>query len=73
MQRTSILSLTFAAILASLATAEEPVSFRKDLGPLLLDRCLACHGPKKAEGGFRVDSFERVTKRRRFGIARFYR
>jgi hypothetical protein len=62
MQRTSILSLTLVLILATMATAEEPVSFRKDLGPLLLDKCLACHGPKKAEGGFRVDSFERVTK-----------
>ncbi|MBP85116.1 MAG: hypothetical protein CMJ64_00090 [Planctomycetaceae bacterium] len=62
MQRTSILSLTLVAILATAATAEDPVSFRKDLAPLLLDQCLACHGPKKAEGGFRVDSFERVTK-----------
>lgn len=42
--------------------AQEPVSFRKDLAPILQESCLACHGPKKAEGGYRVDSFERVTK-----------
>lgn len=54
--------LTLVALLATFANAADPVSFRKDLAPLLLDKCLACHGPKKAEGGFRVDSFERVTK-----------
>ena len=42
--------------------AAEPVSFRKDLAPILLDRCVACHGPKKAEGGYRLDSFERIMK-----------
>jgi WD40 repeat protein len=63
MHRTTAL-LTFAIIAcsAAVATAEAPVSFRNDLGPILLDQCLACHGPKKAEGGLRVDSFERVTK-----------
>lgn len=62
MQRTSILSIVLVLALAALATGQEPVSFRQDLGPVLLNKCLACHGPKKAEGGFRVDSFERVTK-----------
>ena len=41
--------------------AAEPVSFRKDIAPILLGNCLACHGPKKAEGSFRVDSYERLT------------
>ena len=44
------------------ADAADPVSFRKDLAPILLDRCVACHGPKKAEGGYRLDSFERAMK-----------
>jgi DNA-binding beta-propeller fold protein YncE len=39
----------------------EPVSFKGDVAPLLLNNCLACHGPKKAEGGYRIDTFERVT------------
>ncbi|MCO6459488.1 MAG: hypothetical protein J5I93_29600 [Pirellulaceae bacterium] len=38
------------------------MSFRRDVAPLLLDNCLACHGPKKAEGGWRVDSFERLMQ-----------
>lgn len=37
------------------------VSFRRDIAPILVDNCLPCHGPKKAEGGYRVDTFERVV------------
>lgn len=59
---TSLLTLALTVSIAALASADEPISFRKDLAPILLDKCLACHGPKKAEGGLRVDSFERVTK-----------
>ena len=55
------LTLVLCLSTAQFATAE-PVSFRKDIAPLLIDNCLACHGPKKAEGGLRIDSFERVMK-----------
>ncbi|MDA1053945.1 MAG: hypothetical protein O3C40_26135 [Planctomycetota bacterium] len=58
----SLLAFSLSFSIAFSAIADEPVSFRKDLAPILLDKCLACHGPKKAEGGLRVDSFERVTK-----------
>ena len=53
----------FALVLAlavPAAVQAEPVSFKKDVAPLLLNNCLACHGPKKAEGGYRIDTFERV-------------
>src|SRR6476620_10256534 len=39
----------------------EQVSFKRDIGPVLLNNCLACHGPKKSEGGYRIDTFERLT------------
>jgi WD40 repeat protein len=39
----------------------DDVSFKRDIAPVLLNHCLACHGPKKAEGGYRIDTFERVT------------
>jgi hypothetical protein len=32
-----------------------PVSFWKDVYPVLEKACLSCHGPKRAKGGFRVD------------------
>lgn len=53
------LAFTVAAFAAGPVRAE-PVSFRQKIAPILIDNCLACHGPKKAEGGYRVDSFERT-------------
>jgi WD40 repeat protein len=53
--------LLFAFLLFPAIAAADPVSFKRDVAPLLLDNCLACHGPKKAEGGYRIDTFERVT------------
>ena len=41
---------------------EEPVSFRSQIAPILLENCLACHGPKKAEGGYRLDTFNEMLK-----------
>lgn len=41
---------------------EVTVSFRSDIAPILLDSCLACHGPKKAEGGYRVDTYDQLLK-----------
>lgn len=54
--------LIAAAIVASFATTAhaDPVSFKADIAPLLVNNCLACHGPKKAEGGYRIDTYEKV-------------
>jgi DNA-binding beta-propeller fold protein YncE len=41
--------------------AQSPTSFKGEVASILLNNCLACHGPKKAEGGYRIDTFERVT------------
>lgn len=47
-------------------TSVEPktttVSFIAEVAPLLRDHCLACHGPKKAEGGYRVDTYTELLK-----------
>ena len=39
-----------------------PVSFSKDLAPILAKKCVACHGPEKSKGHFRLDSFEWLSK-----------
>lgn len=44
------------------AIAAEPVSFRSQVAPILLENCTSCHGPKKAEGGYRLDSFAQLQK-----------
>ena len=54
-------------VVASLITpllllAEQPVSFKADLAPILLHQCQSCHGPKKSKGGYRVDTFERAME-----------
>ena len=50
-------------------SATEPVSFRNQIAPLLLEHCTACHGPKKAEGGYRLDSFAQLSQAGDSGIA----
>ncbi len=62
----SLRRLFFALLAACLmpglvSLADDSVSFRKDIAPILLGNCLACHGPKKAEGSYRVDTFERAV------------
>lgn len=49
-------------ISVSAAAADDVVSFRKDVAPILLSNCVACHGAKKAEGSYRVDTFERLVQ-----------
>ena len=49
-----------AALALSATTLAEPVSFRREVAPLLHRRCSACHGEEKAKGGYRLDSFERL-------------
>ncbi len=58
-----ILCVAAAALLVVQSnTAADEISFRQHIAPILLDNCLACHGPKKAEGNYRIDSFERLMK-----------
>lgn len=40
----------------------EPVSFVREIAPILRDKCLTCHGPEKAKGQYRLDSFELLMK-----------
>ncbi len=43
--------------------AEPEVRFGEQVAPILVNRCLACHGPKKASAHFRVDTFARLDGR----------
>ena len=40
----------------------QPVSFRNEVASILFENCVACHGPKKAEGGYRIDTFDELVK-----------
>ncbi len=39
-----------------------PVSFTADVAPLLQRRCVTCHGPEKARGHYRLDTFASLMK-----------
>ena len=59
----SVISIALASlVLGQTLFAADEVSFRRDVAPILRDNCLACHGPKKAEGGYRVDSYAELLK-----------
>ena len=39
-----------------------PVSFSKDIAPVLAQKCIACHGPDKTKGGYQLHTFEFALK-----------
>ncbi|MEZ6045071.1 MAG: c-type cytochrome domain-containing protein [Planctomycetaceae bacterium] len=43
-------------------SAEEPVSFSKQIAPLFQAHCYGCHQPAKAQGGYDMTSFENLLK-----------
>ncbi len=43
-------------------SAEQIEFFERKVRPVLLDRCLQCHGPEEQEVGLRLDSREAVTR-----------
>lgn len=45
--------LPFITILcgSTIAVAAEPISFVEHVQPLLVAKCVSCHGPEKQEGG----------------------
>ena len=59
MARWLILPLIVAVVRPALG-GEGEVSFKDHVAPILVRRCLACHGPKKAFAKFRLDTFARL-------------
>ncbi len=45
-----------------LRAAEKPVSFREQIAPILLEQCQTCHGPTQQKGGYRIDTFEFLSR-----------
>ena len=44
------------------ADAVPSVSFTRDIAPVLTQKCLTCHGPEKNKGGYRLHTFEALSK-----------
>lgn len=46
----------------AVARGEDAVVFSRDVAPILLENCTSCHNAKKAEGGYRIDTFSEMLK-----------
>jgi mono/diheme cytochrome c family protein len=66
MSATSLLFLSLLSAAGLLAddskSPNEPVSFAKEVAPILVQRCVACHGASKPKGGFNLSTFDALSK-----------
>ena len=57
------LAIFLVCLCASItAFGADGISFSNQVASILVDNCVACHGAKKAEGGYRIDTFEYLSK-----------
>ena len=56
-------------LLVSNGAAADPVSFRKDVRPILVARCFKCHSSAEQKSGLRLDSVEAIIKGGELGPA----
>ncbi|MBM3834995.1 MAG: hypothetical protein FJ403_17320 [Verrucomicrobia bacterium] len=57
-----VLALDSLANVAQDAKSLTTVSFTNDIAPVLIKKCLTCHGPEKAKGGYQLHTFELMLK-----------
>ena len=64
----SALCTSLLLLLTAAAFSADPVSYTKQILPLLSDSCYSCHGPDKQKGGLRLDSPEAIQKGSKNGL-----
>ncbi|MBI3416850.1 MAG: hypothetical protein HY043_16290 [Verrucomicrobia bacterium] len=57
-----LLAMTQLSRAAATSERSSTISFTNDIAPIFVAKCLNCHGPEKSKGGFRLDSFERLSR-----------
>ncbi len=58
-----VVAAAAVCLFSSVVTAEDPpVSFSKDVAPILVKNCAACHSAAEANGGYQVANFNTVLK-----------
>ncbi|MES2709159.1 MAG: DUF1553 domain-containing protein [Verrucomicrobiota bacterium] len=62
---------TAAAAFAAAPGADSPLSYNRDIRPIISENCFNCHGPDSAsrKAGLRLDSFESATTPNSDGVA----
>src|SRR5262249_45504624 len=46
----------------AVAGSEKPVSFIRDVAPILVENCIACHNPRKSESKYVMTTFTQLAK-----------
>ena len=54
--------LTILLLLSSQAAIAGEISFKKQIAPILVRRCLGCHNNRKTEGRYALHSFAQMLK-----------
>jgi hypothetical protein len=54
------LGLSLAA--TALGAGAQPVSFSREIAPILAQKCQACHSPEKTKGGYQLHTYESARK-----------
>ena len=54
--------LIFAMLVAMLSLSTQAVDFKKDIAPVLEERCVKCHGAKKQKGEYRLSNAKDIVK-----------
>ena len=57
-----LLLALLSASLGSATAAPVPVSFRAQIAPILLEQCQTCHGAAEQKGGYRLDTFDFLSR-----------
>ncbi len=61
-RRSFFVRFIIASFLVSSSALAAPVSFSKQIAPILAGQCLECHRAEKAKGSYRLDTFEQLLK-----------
>lgn len=64
MFRAGLLTLALVSLECAQGTRQEPISFSKDVRPILKENCVLCHSAEVRTGGVALDSFEHLMSSR---------
>lgn len=65
--RATVLSAVFLSLGHAAVRADGPLTYNRDVRPILSSACFKCHGPAARKGGFRLDDRDEALRKTRSG------